>query len=363
MLKTNRKMKQFMGLGKNALVMLMCLSLVFSTFTPLAMAGDEVQAETDMRHSPPDYFVPDHRIQMDARVSDPSGVELVRCYFKAQGEADFVFVPMTNTRRNNYSGILPAPSAQTEQIEYLFLAVNAENEVVKSQTFTIYQEDKDEPPAWQDIPTDTEIQVSMELDQVPDDLAGFSDNIAMNAVESGARFGVVAGGLYHMTSSTSGSAAAATTAGTVSAGAAGIGTAGAVALGVGAAAAVGGAAAAGGGSSGGGSSSNGGGEQLSEKTILGNWKVQATHPDGRTARGDFRFDEDGTFSYTNRHVTRADGSSYTPDNTGGNWTLSGNYLSYTFVPGGAVYQGTASGDSRAFRMVADNNDWTQNFTR
>lgn len=355
-----RKRKQIVNFGKNVLVMLMCFSLTFSAFTPALMAG-EVQADTNMRHSPPDFFIPEHRIQMDARVTDPSGVELVRCYFKAQGEADFVFVPMTNTGRNNYSGVLPAPSRSTQQIEYLFLAVNAKNQVVKSQTFVIEQGDQDEAPAWQDISTEGDIQVSMEMDQVPADVPGFTDNIAMNAVESGARFGVVAGGLYQLQSSTSGSAAAATSAGTISAGAAGIGTAGMVAIGVGAAAAVGGAAAAGGSSGGGGGSSNGGGEPISEKTILGNWKVQASHPDGSRARGDFRFNEDGTFTYTNRHLTRPDGSTITPANTGGNWTLSGNFLTYTFYEG-AVYQGTASGDSRAFSMTAGNN-WTQNFTR
>ncbi|WP_045211593.1 hypothetical protein [Desulfonatronovibrio magnus] len=245
--------KQFRSAGEKSLIIFMCLSLVLSTLAPALMAA-ETSAQTNMRHTAPKYFVPEHRIQLEAQVSDPSGIELVRCYFKSAGEADFVFVPMTNTRRNNFAGVLPAPSRSTEQIEYLFLAVNANNEVVKSQTFVINQEDKDKAPAWQDIPADSEIHVSMELDQVPADVPGFTDNIAMNAVESGARFGVVAGGLYQLTSSTSGSAAAATTAGTVSASAAGIGTAGAVALGVGAAAAVGGAAAAGGSSGGGGSS-------------------------------------------------------------------------------------------------------------
>ncbi|HOP47941.1 MAG TPA: hypothetical protein PK874_09780 [Desulfobacteraceae bacterium] len=216
----NRNSKGVIGLVKKALVIFMCYSLVFSTFIPVLMAA-EIKSLTEMKHNPPKYFVPDHRIQLDADVSDPAGVELVRCYFKAAGEADFVFVPMANTEKNDYAGILPAPSPATEQIEYLFLAVNRNNEVVKSQSFIINREEKKEAPAWQEIAKEGEIQVSMELDQVPAELAGFSDSIAMNAVESGLRFGVVAGGLYLSkageSASVSGKAAAATNAGTITA--------------------------------------------------------------------------------------------------------------------------------------------------
>jgi hypothetical protein len=121
-------------------------------------------------------------------------------------------------------------------------------------------------PAWQDIPMENEIKVSMELDQVPSELPGFKDNIAMDAVESGLRFGIVAGGLYQLSTaatassagsaaattsaaatSTTGAAASAVSAGTVTAGAVGMSTAGLVGLGALGAVAVGGAAAAGGG--------------------------------------------------------------------------------------------------------------------
>ncbi len=246
--------------GKNLLVCVLCLSLVFGLILPVS--GAKTNARTEMTHNPPDYFVPDYRLQLDVSVGDPAGVNLVRCYFKAAGEADFVFVPMTRTGGSDnaakYSGVLPAPSAATKVIKYLFLAVNSNNVVVRSQEFSISGKAKSEPPAWQKIPKKGDIQVSMELDKVPSELRGFTDNIVMNRVESGARFGLVVGGLYYLTrdnaAHTTGAAASASSAGTVTAAAAGYSTAVLVGAGIAGAAAVGGAAAAASGGGGGGSS-------------------------------------------------------------------------------------------------------------
>lgn len=235
-----RKMLKRNGPGKRLVVMVTCFALVFAAFVPPIAAA--IKDRTEMQHTQPGYFVPEHRMQLDAKVSDPTGVDLVRCYFKAAGEADFVFVPMTHTGGDDYSGILPAASPATEQIEYLFLAVNNENEIVKSESFYIDREIADEPPPWQEIGKEEEIRVSMELDQVPSEVPGFSDSIVMDQVESGLRFGVVAGGLYLLTSGksagTSGAAASATSAGTVTAGAAGAGLSTAAIVGIGVAGAV-----------------------------------------------------------------------------------------------------------------------------
>ncbi|MFZ2630456.1 MAG: hypothetical protein WAX48_02630, partial [Desulfosalsimonadaceae bacterium] len=166
--------------------------LAFLLLVPAFFAATAIAATTQMKHTPPDYFVADQRIQLEANVTDDQGVKLVRCYFKAAGEADLVFVPMNTTGKNQYSGILPAPSAATTQIEYLFLAVNQANQVVRSQNFTLYQDANKKTPAWQNIPQEGEIRVSIELDKAPTQLMGFSDNVTIDVVESGARFGVVA---------------------------------------------------------------------------------------------------------------------------------------------------------------------------
>jgi len=65
---TIRKMLRQNGPGKMMIITLICASLVFTTIMPV-MASPGVQ--TGLSHSPPGYFVPGYRIQLDCNVSDP----------------------------------------------------------------------------------------------------------------------------------------------------------------------------------------------------------------------------------------------------------------------------------------------------
>lgn len=250
-------------LTRKRVVFFFSIFLTACFLAPAFLAGTAAAAATKMKHSAPDYFVPEERIKMEAQVTDPSGVKVVRCYFKAAGEADLVFVPMTLAGKNMYTAVLPAPSASTTQIDYLFLSVNNNNEVVKSQNFAVMKNAAKGVPDWQAVPKEGEIKVSMELDNAPKELRGFSDNVTIDVVESSARFGVVAY-LYHELmddgshggASQSGSGVAvgaeggvtasaaaatgATSAGTITASTLGWSTAAIVGLGVGAAAVAGG---------------------------------------------------------------------------------------------------------------------------
>ena len=232
------------------------------------LAKEEIKATTKIKHKPIKYFVSEKRIKIEAKVTDKEGVNLVRCYFRAAEQADYVFVAM-NAAGSLYEGILPAPSKDTEMLEYLFLVVNGKNQVVKTQTFTINQKDKEKVPAWQQVSAEGDIHVSTELAQAPETLQGFTDSIVMDVVESSARFGTVAGGIYLASKAggVSGAAAASTTAGTVTAGA-GLSTAAIIGIGVAAAAGVGAAAAGVGGDDDGG----GGGGGL-PVTVTGVWEL------------------------------------------------------------------------------------------
>ncbi|MDO9264616.1 MAG: hypothetical protein Q7U02_11665 [Desulfosalsimonadaceae bacterium] len=326
--------------------------LVFLLLVPAFFAATAIAATTQMKHTPPDYFVADQRIQLETKVTDDQGVKLVRCYFKAAGEADLVFVPMNAIGKNQYAGILPAPSAATNQIEYLFLAVNQANQVVRSQNFSLYQDANKKTPAWQNIPKEGEIRVSIELDQAPTQLMGFSDNVTIDVVESGARFGVVAL-LYHTaTDSSSESAVAAansstgaTSGGTITAGSAGWSTAAIVGVGVGVAAVAGGTAIALSNDSDDDDGDGGGGgepEALTPTTILGRWDFEGERRDGVRRTGNITFLEGGTHNYT---VRDADGQS---NGSGtGTWILSGTSLAITFETISTL-SGTASGNSKAF---------------
>jgi hypothetical protein len=348
------------GLKKSKAGLVIFLSLFLAVFL-----STTAQAATTMKHTAPDYFVPDQRIRMEAQVEDPQGVKLVRCYFKAAGEADLVFVPMSMTGKNEYAGILPAPSAGTSQIEYLFLAVNSSNVVVRSQNFRVYKNATKEIPDWQEVPKQGEIKVSMELGKPPKELRGFSDNVTIDMAESGARFGVVAL-LYHAAADSSsksavaaaGSSTGATSGGTVAAGSAGWSTTTIVGVGVGAAVVVGGgiAAASGGGGGGGGGEA----EELTATTILGDWKFSGERRDGVRRSGTTTVNDDGTHEYT---VKDADGQS---DGSGtGTWTLSGTSLTMTFPGTISTLSGTTSGNSRKFTLdtTLGSNHGVYNFTR
>ncbi len=209
---------------QTAMIFLMVLLLGSAPFfvprAPLHAA--QAPASTKVIHTPIPYFVPEHRITIEARVTDESGIDLVRCYFKADMQAEYVFVPMTETREGYFQAILPAPADYAEQIRYLVLVVNQNRQVVKTQEFSVEKAlDAKEVPAWQKASLDESIAVYTELPTPPETLAGFTDNLTLDAVESSLRFGMVAG-IYSASATASagpvtGAAASASSAGTVSA--------------------------------------------------------------------------------------------------------------------------------------------------
>ncbi len=244
--------------GKHIFTVVCAFVLVTGAFfinpTPI-FSQENNPVTTEVTHEPIDYFVPGNRIQLDAEVTDDDGIELVRCYFKAQGEADFVFVKTEKFKKNDYRAILPSPAAYTDTIEYLFLVVNKNKQVVKTQVFQINKDDAKDVPDWQEVSSvgsEGDIAVYTELSKAPETVPGFSDSISLDIVESSARFGMVSG-IYSASAmaSTGGSATAATSAGTVTAGA-GVSTTTVLAAGTAVAAAAAGTAAAASGGGGGG---------------------------------------------------------------------------------------------------------------
>lgn len=60
----------------------------------ITLCGEVAGATTAIKHKPLQHFVVGHRIRVEALVTDPQGVGLVRCYFRAAGRSDYVFVGM-----------------------------------------------------------------------------------------------------------------------------------------------------------------------------------------------------------------------------------------------------------------------------
>ncbi|PIE71392.1 MAG: hypothetical protein CSA22_02475 [Deltaproteobacteria bacterium] len=239
------------------MVFVVCCLMVPS---PVMAAKSPDKVRTKVKHKPIKYFVSGSRIEIKAKVRDPSGVSLVRCYFKGTAEADYVFVELTSDNGKQYQGLLPAPGENTEMIDYLFLVVNGNRQVVRTQSYQVEKKDKKYTPGWQQAKTDQAVQVYSELPNPPSMPPGFSDSVTMDVVESAFRFGFVVAGIYTLdkigetggSGALAGSAASggttAAAAGTITA-TAGLSTAAVVGLTAGAIAAGAGAAGAAGGGS------------------------------------------------------------------------------------------------------------------
>lgn len=310
--------------GTLPLSLLLIVSMVLPWYSTSVSFGAE-GAGTKIKHKAIKYFVPGHRIEVKATFKDDAGVELGRVYFRAQGQADYVFVDMEKTGTvSEYRGILPAPSDTTEAIEYLLLVVNGSQAVVRSQVFVARREEGKKVPAWQQVSKEGDILVKTELAEAPEELAGFTDSISMDVVESAARFGMVAAGIYtvEQIAGAGGAAAGATSGGTVAAGAGGIST---TALVIGGVAVAGGgiaAAASGGGGHGGG----GGGTGVAiDSPVVGKWVYNAGAGGNFTAAS-LEFTRDGTavFQDTER-ITYHDGSSTSLSvSASGTYSVSGS---------------------------------------
>lgn len=303
----------------------MAITLVSLLVLSLLSVSAAVNVTTKIKHKPIKNFMAEKRIQLQVDVKDPEGIQLVRSYFKAEELSDFVFVPMTQKGRNTFEGILPAPSAMTETIEYLFLVVNNNNQVVKTQVFTAVK-NKTSRSAGADA-FDGEIKVYSEVESasVP---GGFSDSIVVDVVESSARFGIVAEGIYAQPAGAS--AAAATSAG--GAVSAGVVTAG---VGISTTAIVAGGVALAGGALAVASSGGDDGGSEDDVTIAGDWEGSWS---GEEISGNWEMTVLTDNSFTLAKEYSGDVATFT-----GTWMVSGSNITATLEENGSSV-GTISAD-------------------
>ncbi|MEW6079121.1 MAG: lipocalin family protein [Thermodesulfobacteriota bacterium] len=348
------------------------LYLALALFT----SGASALAAAEISHTAPEgNYIPGFRINLDAAIQSDGGLLTARCYFKTKNDQNFAFVDMFDKGNGNYQAVLPAPWVNSEAVEYLFVAVDKDKKVARSQVYTLEEGQTEEAAQWKDasqvkeVRLDTmqegiedcellrrqlrtnhgrklpefqtadeanplTVQTEMNTAEVP--MNGFYDRAVITEVADSAKYGAAAIGAT-----------------------AGWSTAAIVGTGVAAAAVVGGTAVAlsGGGGGGGGNKQP---EDLTERTITGPWSVTGNSIYDWTTSGDMNFNDNGSFTY-NLHSILPDNS--TTDSVGnGQWTLVGTTLTLNF-DGGAVYNGTASGDSDAFTMVDNNIGWTLYFSR
>jgi len=229
-----------------------------------ALTTTTTPAQTGIEHAPLSYFVAGKRINVEARIADPKGVKVARTYFRAGAQADYTFVPMQYTTGNRFVGTLPAPAAGTPSVEYVLLAQSNDGSVYRTQAYTVAARESGDTPSWQSNAARGDIKVFTEATNAPRVVAGFSDSITLDIVESGARLGAAAGLVASSSAGAGGTAGAATSTSSASTAGTAAGATGATATvgGLSTAAIIGGvaiagvaAAAAGSGGGGGGSSS------------------------------------------------------------------------------------------------------------
>jgi len=310
--------------GHNRMKLLAMVLSLFLTIPLSVVSAVAASAIMKVKHKAPKHYIPGFRINLDAEIADETGVLLSRCYFKTKKEKDFIFVDMESmadgqqappssskirewlksspsTPSQHYKVTLPAPWVQSEAVEYVFVVVNKEKKVVRSQVFTMKEkktkeaslwkgpgevkeirvdlaqeaiEDyevmqkrlveayKDKLPEWQEARARGQLKAKTDLDKAPDGLEGFYDSIVVTPVAPSMKYGLLAKGLYTTEQvdaagglASAASSTGATAGGTISAAGGGIGLGW---IAGGAAVVAGGAAAAGGGGGGGG---NGGTHQ------------------------------------------------------------------------------------------------------
>ena len=69
-----------------------------------------------------------------ARIADSGKVTEVRCYFKYEAANPYLFVRMQPTEQG-FDCWLPVPASQVDRIEYVFVAVDALSQIVRSSVF------------------------------------------------------------------------------------------------------------------------------------------------------------------------------------------------------------------------------------
>jgi hypothetical protein len=219
-------------IGRKVLVVILSLFLAF----PCSMLfAADAKTHTKVKHKSPEYYIPGFRIILDAQIEDQPDVLLARCYFKAKKAEKFVFVNMTGKGNPGYQAILPAPWVNSESIDYVFVVVNKQKVVTRTQVFTIKEKEteqaatwkepaevkevrldkvqelaekykavkkdlvekyKGELPPWQLADDSGTIGVLTEVGKASEAVQGFYDSIVVTEVPASSKYGFLAENLY-----------------------------------------------------------------------------------------------------------------------------------------------------------------------
>jgi len=214
---------------------------------------------TKIGHDCPKSYIPGFRINLEAKIEDPEGVLLARCYFRSRKNPAFVFVDLAAAEKI-WKTTLPAPWLGSEEVEYLFVVVNRSKKVFRSESFRIQEKKtpqlkkwkevgevrevrldrlqefaelyvllrnelqsawRNKLPDWQESISDAALDVSTEQGAATAELGGFWDTVVVHEVPAHLAFGQLVEGLYPASQVAGGAAATAATTGATAVGTAG----------------------------------------------------------------------------------------------------------------------------------------------
>jgi len=130
----------------------MILSFLLAMPVNLVSVAFAAEASTaKVKHKPPqEKYIPGFRIKLEAEIKDTKGVLLARCYFKTKKNKTFAFVDMLHLADSDYRAILPAPWLNSQAVEYVFVVVNEEKQVSRTQVFSIEEGETKEATKWKE---------------------------------------------------------------------------------------------------------------------------------------------------------------------------------------------------------------------
>jgi hypothetical protein len=93
--------------------------------------------ETQIFHEQLFVFFSGDSLPLKVAVTDPAGVSEVRCYFRFDHSAPFVYSIMVSAGDHEFTTQLPAATSTVKDIEYLFLVVNGRKQAILSPMFAV----------------------------------------------------------------------------------------------------------------------------------------------------------------------------------------------------------------------------------
>lgn len=106
---------------------------IFCMLSPGLAAGRFVP-DVRIEHAPSTTLARGERIHLDARIVGSEKLTEIRCYFKYEAANPYLFVKMKPTGEG-FECWLPAPANHVDRIEYVFVAVDSQSQVVRSSVF------------------------------------------------------------------------------------------------------------------------------------------------------------------------------------------------------------------------------------